>query len=523
MELVNNYTITEDPTFFDNDNEITQELRIQLEKCYELALSGKKSGSKIIQQQIEKFPDSPQLKNYLSVWYSNVGDIEKSYETNKWIVAEHPDYIFGKFNLVNEFFKNKASEKIPEILGKEMNLKALYPERDTFHIDEVTGFFSLAAKYYGAINKIEEAESQLKKLEEIAPDFQITSDTRLQLLTARMKHGFEFFQEREKGKIRVDVNTQHPLNHIENPPIFIHKEIEQLYQKGLYIEKEVLAKILSLPRISLLKDLEQVLEDSIKRHHFFSEKAEEEGWNEETMNFVIHAFFLLGELEAAEIFDSMLLVLEQSEEYLQFYFGDFLTELAWEPIYKAGKNELELLEEFVCEPGTYTYAKTEISKVIEQIALHHPDRKNEAVSWFRSVFDFYSKSEIEDNVIDGDTIGLMICNCIDFEAKELLPEIKKLFELNYVALNICGTYKDVESAFQKPSKFNRTQGLLGIIDRYEEVTSTWSGYNEKQTNTNHFHAYDSLPAIQPVRSEPKIGRNASCPCGSSKKYKKCCL
>ena len=25
-----------------------------------------------------------------------------------------------------------------------------------------------------------------------------------------------------------------------------------------------------------------------------------------------------------------------------------------------------------------------------------------------------------------------------------------------------------------------------------------------------------------IREEPKIGRNNSCPCGSGKKYKKCC-
>lgn len=27
----------------------------------------------------------------------------------------------------------------------------------------------------------------------------------------------------------------------------------------------------------------------------------------------------------------------------------------------------------------------------------------------------------------------------------------------------------------------------------------------------------------PVSSEPKVGRNDPCPCGSGKKYKKCCL
>lgn len=29
--------------------------------------------------------------------------------------------------------------------------------------------------------------------------------------------------------------------------------------------------------------------------------------------------------------------------------------------------------------------------------------------------------------------------------------------------------------------------------------------------------------IQPVRTEPKIQRNALCPCGSGRKYKKCCI
>ena len=35
---------------------------------------------------------------------------------------------------------------------------------------------------------------------------------------------------------------------------------------------------------------------------------------------------------------------------------------------------------------------------------------------------------------------------------------------------------------------------------------------------------DSLPAAQPVRrDQPPLGRNDPCPCGSGKKYKKCCL
>ena len=32
----------------------------------------------------------------------------------------------------------------------------------------------------------------------------------------------------------------------------------------------------------------------------------------------------------------------------------------------------------------------------------------------------------------------------------------------------------------------------------------------------------SYSTVLPVRTEPKIGRNDSCNCGSGQKYKKCC-
>ena len=38
---------------------------------------------------------------------------------------------------------------------------------------------------------------------------------------------------------------------------------------------------------------------------------------------------------------------------------------------------------------------------------------------------------------------------------------------------------------------------------------------------HHHHHHRSITPI--VRSGPKVGRNDPCPCGSGKKYKKCCL
>jgi uncharacterized protein len=48
-------------------------------------------------------------------------------------------------------------------------------------------------------------------------------------------------------------------------------------------------------------------------------------------------------------------------------------------------------------------------------------------------------------------------------------------------------------------------------------------------NVREIHAHwlarrgDYAPATTVIRSEPKVGRNDPCPCGSGKKFKKCCL
>ncbi|MGB5441507.1 MAG: SEC-C metal-binding domain-containing protein, partial [Gammaproteobacteria bacterium] len=51
-----------------------------------------------------------------------------------------------------------------------------------------------------------------------------------------------------------------------------------------------------------------------------------------------------------------------------------------------------------------------------------------------------------------------------------------------------------------------------------------------EPNAREIHAYwlarrseEAPPAKPQRRLEPRVGRNDPCPCGSGKKYKKCCL
>ena len=531
---ITNYKITTDPDWLENPNKLVPELAKQIEKFHKMALKGKRSSIPKLEQAIEKYPDSPQLKNYLTVLYMQLDDWDRVKEINHRILAEHPDYLFAKINLAGEYYLKEEYHKMPEILGYTMELNALYPLRNTFHLSEVLSFYKCAILYFVAIGDIEQAEIRYDIMKQIAPESEDTEFALKQIFKGRMKIGQERFEQEQKERITIETNVQ-AMTEITEQPTFKHNEIELLYTNGLYIEKEKLQTILQLPRESLIIDLEQVLEDSINRYKYFSQLTDKEGWNEDEMNFAVHAIFLLGELEAEESIDIIIKVLSQSDEYLELYFGDFITSGLWEPVYKIVNKNPNKCKEYLCTPGITTTSKSMITDVFEQVVYHQPKRKNEVISWYRDIINFFLNSSIKDNVIDSDFIGLLIGNIIDFKAKELLPEIEQLFAKGFVSKTICGDINEVNNAFLWPDKHNKKKDFCPIEEQYEDITSTWDSYEditsalsglvEDKNRLFQEPYYDDYyePGETFVNLTQKVGRNDPCPCGSGKKHKKCCL
>jgi len=216
------------------------------------------------------------------------------------------------------------------------------------------------------------------------------------------------------------------------------------------------------------------------------------------MNFPIHAIMLLAELRAGESLPKVLEVLRQDEDFLDFWFSDHLTGTLWEPIYYLGNQQLDVLSDFVQEPGVTTYAKTAVSSAVSHVFYHQPERSEEVMQWYAQLFDFFADSVPEDNVIDSDTIALIICNVIDMNLKELLPRIKTLYQKQYVAEGISGDYPSVEKDINKPQKYPEKYDLLNIVERYEKITTTWAGYTEEEEDTalDDYVDYDDFPEIQ---------------------------
>ena len=511
------YHITTNPSFQNKQYGIPPELEKQLET---LAVNSQKGASRKmvehLHQLIEKYPTVPQLKNYLSVAFHAQGNYEKAVEVNNWALKEHPDYLFARVNMAHAYIGKEDVEKVPALLGHDFELKSLYPDRDLFHLAEVTGYLKIVVRYFASIGNLELAENRLSLLKEIAPDHHDTEQAEVFLWPVRLKNAGARLEEENKNRISPVVNKVVPGNSNHPSPQFNHPHIHNLYQHDVRMSHEMLREIIALPRHSLIEDLESVLQDAINRYGYFKTLQ----YTDETHSFALHAFFLLKEIRAEESLKSLLTFLEGDSDFLHYWCGDHITVTLWQCIYTLGLSDTTLLKQFLLKPGIDTYSKSCVSTALCQITLHHPEKREEVLAIYKETFQHFSNADVEDNIIDSDFLGLTICDALDCKMPELLPLIENLFVKGLVSIGISGNYNAVAKAFSEEDRIDHKRDIQTVFNLYDDVLTKWAGYKEDSYDED-FEDDFYFPQ-QPIISE-KIGRNDPCPCGSGKKYKKCCL
>ena len=143
---------------------------------------------------------------------------------------------------------------------------------------------------------------------------------------------------------------------------------------------------------------------------------------------------------------------------------------------------------------------------VGKIIANNPDYREQGVAFL---------TEYLANITDENSYlaGFVVSELIDLNAKESIETIRAAFQRGCVDMSMAGDIEDVEIEMgfrlhretPKPDFF----GLSGID--FEQLRNDILITNSK-----------SKIISQPQLSI-KVGRNSPCPCGSGKKYKKCCL
>lgn len=353
----------------------------------------------------------------------------------------------------------------------------------------------------------------------------------MNLTLEQMQRNLESFKERWEQEIRdrisVTVTPKQVVAETHEPPVFIHPQINLLYEYGYDIPVQHLEEIKALPRETLLKDLNAVVYDSIARYVVF----EQNEWDDEHNWFLMHALLLMREIKATESLEVILDFLSQSKEFLEYWLGDMLTEDIWSVIALCGSNNLERLQSFMWEPGRYTWARSAAAETVNQLALHGIIPKQKAIDWMRDVLEYYIHNKSNPNLIDSDLNGSLIGICLDLQAQELLPLIKQMLDEKIANPNVAGDMEEVQQEMDLPMRKFAKRDIETIAQTYEDIRQRVGSdllseddidSVEPESENDEYDNYEDVTAVKPyVRSEKKLGRNDPCLCGSGRKYKKC--
>jgi hypothetical protein len=117
----------------------------------------------------------------------------------------------------------------------------------------------------------------------------------------------------------------------------------------------------------------------------------------------------------------------------------------------------------------------------------------------------------------------------DLEALPVFPEIRRAYDEELIDPQTVGRSEldDVEAAPRGDLR-ERMKDRHPPIDDVAKATWWWACFERPGSNRRAEELalaaageFDDAP-IEPYRAPQKIGRNEPCPCGSGKKYKKCC-
>jgi hypothetical protein len=482
-----------------------------------------------LEQLCRKYPTEAKIRNHLAAAYQYMGKESKATQTSRAIFRDFPDYLFARVNEVAFLLGKDQPDEALKLLGPRLSLTDLYPETELFHLSELRSFYHSVAMYHFYQDRDELADGVARHLLERHPDPHPPLESlRKGIELKRMQGDLRRMDEEQARMIRVREGKKEE-NFSKELPKLNHRELEILYRRDYDLGKEKVEELLALPRVSLVADLEVILRDCFARTAYFQKLARRSG-NEHKLFGVIHALFLLGELEARESLAVVLETLEAHGEALEFWLGDGMDEDLWQPLYQLVGDDLERVTAWFLSPGRSHQARNLMSGAVVQGVFHQPERAGAIFEWLGGMLKALLEVSEEDNVYDTRVAQELVAWMLDFCLKEHHELVLEFYGRPDYQQSFLGKLEEIEEdLLADPPEIKRD--LLGIVKCYRRFTEPQkqNGGFDRETMAARLKqlAPDSqilkeLSETSSTQSE-SAGRNDPCPCGSGKKYKKCCL
>ena len=250
----------------------------------------------------------------------------------------------------------------------------------------------------------------------------------------------------------------------------------------------------------------------------------------------VFAMYLLAEFQAKEALPAILEAVSLPIDQSKALFGSTLNEDLSSILAVLAADTPEAVAQLVDNPAIDVGVRWTVSRTYMHWARDGIWSREQAVAQLR---EHLAKSI---RARDADCTGMLVSNLTDFAATEALDDIEEAFRLKLVDTFLIDrdfmqrAMSEGEAFYRKELERCPPTGIANTLD----VVKMWGAYLEPDPD---WEAHPKLPAPLPLeewrreaqavaRHSPppqtiqnkkaRVGRNDPCPCGSGKKFKKCC-
>ncbi len=292
--------------------------------------------------------------------------------------------------------------------------------------------------------------------------------------------------------------------------------IEIMIELGLYVNKTLACEI------AKRDDAVFYLRKLLQYGKHWRSSGPGDGWSP------FHAIHILALIKSRESFELLLDIIRYHEDDL----GNWLTEDAASLLVAFGDDFIEPIKEFTNDETLETFARSAATSALAALGKKFPHHQNDIKQHLTKLLK---------TTQDGTFAGLVADDLASFHDPSVMPDIHRAFEDGIIDDPLVqedelkdvikGAFSDMDA---RDFKRNTADPLnhfsreniehLHMInyeddDEYDEEDDEFEA--EIDSVLKDDYSEHAMEEIKP--KEKKIGRNEPCPCGSGKKYKKCCM
>ncbi len=254
----------------------------------------------------------------------------------------------------------------------------------------------------------------------------------------------------------------------------------------------------------------------------FLEALESRAADDATQNAFFVVFHLLGQWREKSAYRALARFLRRPSKEIDSVLGDAVTETSHRVMAAVFDGDPQPLYDIILDPEVNEFLRKRMCDVLAMVTLRGELAREEAAQFLRSC---YTNLQPQDEcfVWDGWQGAIALLGLAEFR-----PLVEQAFERGFIHPSWLGL-KDFEDdlrraieggpppLWQGPKEFE----LFG--DTIEELSSWYAFANEDKRRSQDVGrppVWQTGTAANPFKD---VGRNDPCPCGSGKKFKKCCL